>query len=332
MVNYTCPRCGFNTKNKSKYISHLRRKFICKNKVTDDNLQNEYFKYNIVDKISKINNGSKMTQNDSKKKSFGSEMTQIDSKIILIDSEITQNDSQKKYECKYCNKLFSKSSNLTRHLKTCKEKKQNEEEKGNLLSLIELLNQQLEEQRECMKEQLERRDKQIEEQNLQIKELIKKSGINIGTQNIQQNIQQNIKILAYNNTDLSHLTDKDYLKCLKHSNFCIPHLIKEIHFNPKKPENHNIYISNLKNNYVMIYNGSKWMLNDRDESIQSLIDDKESIIEQKLEEWIENGYNYPDIMKKFNRYLEKKENNTVIDKIKGEIKLMLFNNRDIINK
>ena len=55
MVNYTCPRCGFNTKNKSKYISHLRRKFICKNKVTDDNLQNEYFKYNITDKISKIN-------------------------------------------------------------------------------------------------------------------------------------------------------------------------------------------------------------------------------------------------------------------------------------
>ena len=48
----------------------------------------------------------------------------------------------------------------------------------------------------------------------------------------------------------------------------------------------------------MIYNGSKWMINDRDESIQSLIDDKESIIEQKLEEWIENGNKYPDIMKK----------------------------------
>ena len=47
-------------------------------------------------------------------------------------------------------------------------------------------------------------------------------------------------------------------------------------------------------------------------TIQSLIDDKESIIEQKLEEWIENGKNYPDIMKKFNRYLEKKENDTVL--------------------
>jgi hypothetical protein len=31
------------------------------------------------------------------------------------------------------------------------------------------------------------------------------------------------------------------------------------------------------------------------------------VIEQKLEEWIENGKDYPEIMKKFNRYLEKKE-------------------------
>lgn len=61
--------------------------------------------------------------------------------------------------------------------------------------MVNLLNIQLEEQRQ----QLEKRDKQIEEQNIQINELIKKAGINIGTQNIQQNIQQNIKILAYNN-------------------------------------------------------------------------------------------------------------------------------------
>jgi 5,10-methenyltetrahydromethanopterin hydrogenase len=80
----------------------------------------------------------------------------------------------------------------------------------------------------------------------------------------------------------------------------------------------------------MIYNGSKWILNDRDESIQNLIDDKESIMEQKIEEWIENGNQYPDIMKKFRKYIDKKENDVVLNKIKGEIKLMLFNNRDII--
>ena len=311
MVNYTCPRCGFETNIRTKYMNHLRRKYICKNKLSDDNLQYEFIKYNIKEKLIE----SKMNPNESK-------MNPIESKMNPNESKMNPNES-KKYICKYCDKKYSTSSNLCKHYKKCTEKKNDDEEKQNLINLIEVLNKQLEEQRK------EKEEYKIElaKRNNQIDELIKKAGINIGTQN---NIQQNIKILAYNNTDVSHLTDNDYLKCLKHSNFCIPHLIEKIHFNPKKPENHNIYISNLKNNYVMIYNGNKWMLNDREESIQNLIDEKESIIEQKLEEWIENGKKYPDIMKKFNRYLEKKENDTVLNKIKGEIKLMLFNNRDIV--
>lgn len=82
----------------------------------------------------------------------------------------------------------------------------------------------------------------------------------------------------------------------------------------------------------MIYDGHKWNIKDRDESIQDLIDENEVFIEQKLEEWIENGNQYPDIMKKFKRYLEKKENDKVLNKIKNEIKLILFNNRDLICK
>ena len=314
MVNYTCPRCGFNTNIKTKYTSHLSRKYICKPLICDVNLHEEYIKYNIKDKFEHTQNIPKIYP----KKQFS---------IPKTSSNYTQNKDI--YECKFCNKILSSYKNLWRHLKSCKEKLKDDENKENLLNLVEMLNKQLEQQKEELKEQLNKRDKQIEEQNIQIRELIQKAGMNIGTQN--NNIQNNIQILAYNNTDISHLTDKDYLKCLKHSNFCIPHLIEKIHFNPKKPENHNIYISNLKNNYVMIYNGSKWMINDREESIQNLIDEKESIIEQKLEEWIENGERYPEIMNKFNRYLEKKENDTVLNKVKGEIKLMLFNNRDLIN-
>ena len=299
MVNYTCPRCGYNTNHKTKYMIHLRRKIICKN-INEDDLNKEYIKYGINEKI-------KVNPNESS----------IESKIGFMNP----NESKRIHFCKYCEKIYSTNSNLCKHLKKCKEKKKTDEASHHMEELVKLLN-----------EKIEKRDRQLEEKNKQIDELIKKAGINIGTQNIQQNINQNIKILAYDNTDLSHLKNKDYLKCLKRSNFCIPHLIEKIHFNPEKPENHNIYISNLKNNYVMIYNGEKWMINDRDESIQNLIDDKESIIEQKLEEWIENGKNYPDIMKKFNRYLEKKENDKVLNKIKNEIKLMLFNNRDIVSK
>ena len=297
MVNYKCPRCGYEINIKTKYVNHLRRKKLCDEILSKTNLQTEYIKYGIKEKII-------MNPNESS----------IESKIGFMNP----NESKKKIHfCKYCEKTYSTSSNLSKHFKKCKEKIKIEEANENMQELVNLLNEQ----------KLE-----LKEKNKQIDELIKKAGINIATQNIQQNINQNIKILAYDSTDLSHLKNKDYLKCLRRSNFCIPHLIEKIHFNPEKPENHNIYISNLKNNYVMIYNGEKWMINDRDESIQNLIDDKESIIEQKLEEWIENGKNYPDIMKKFNRYLEKKENDKVLDKIKNEIKLMLFNNRDIVSK
>ena len=296
MVNYKCPRCGYEINIRTKYMNHLRRKNLCKPNISNCDLQNEYIKYGINDKI----------------------ISSVDycknHNIPTNDHNIPTNDHNIK--CEYCKKNYSRIDSLNRHLKTCKEKKKDVEEKTNLLNIVNMLNEQLKEQKE-----------QNKEQQKQINELIKKAGMTIGT----QNIQQNIKILAYNNTDISHLTDKDYLKCLKHSNFCIPHLIEQIHFNPQKPENHNIYISNLKNNYVMIYNGNKWMLNDREESIQNLIDDKESMIEQKLEEWVENGKQYPDIMRKFNRYLEKKENDKVINKVKDEIKLMLFNNRDVVS-
>ena len=65
---------------------------------------------------------------------------------------------------------------------------------------------------------------------------------------------------------------------------------------------------------------------------KNLIDDNEGIIEYKLEEWIEKGVKYPEMMRKFNRYIEKKDNNKVINKIKDEIKLLLYNNRNIVNK
>ena len=291
MVNYNCPRCNYTTNIKTIYVRHLRRNNICINIISENDLQSEYIKYKITNKIK-------------------------ESKIDPKKSNLNPKKSKKEYICDFCENIYSTNSNLYKHHKICKDKKKDDEVKDSMTELVEILNNEL-----------KKRDKQIDEQNKQINELIKKTGINIGT----QNIQNNIKILAYKNTDISHLTDKDYLFCLNRSNMCIPNLIKKIHFNPKKPENHNIYISNIKNKYIMIYDGNQWNLNDQNETIDDLIDTNEVVLEQKLEEWIENGKDYPEIMKKFNRYLEKKEQDDVINKIKDEIKLLLYNNRKVVN-
>ena len=354
MVNYQCYRCGWTINHKTKMKNHLTRKRECPSTLSDINLD-DYSLYilsglsfedfckkdNIKDIPSKNPQiSSKKTITPSKNPQFPSKKTFIPSKNPQISSNDPQFSSKetdnhtnliemnKLYDnlikCNYCNKVFSRNDNLVRHLKTCKEKIKDDEVKNSMTELVSILNRQLETKENQIKDfqmQLDKRDKQIDE-------LIKKAGINNSNNTI--NIQNNIKLLSYSDTDRSHITDKDILKCLNHSNFCIPHLIEKIHFDINKPENHNVYISNLKNKYVMIYDGQKWKCADRDDQINNLIDDNQSIIEYKLEEWIENGNKYPEMMRKFNRYIEKKDNNVVIDKIKDEIKLLLYNNRNIV--
>ena len=319
MVNYTCYRCGHTNKIKSRFIKHLNRKFTCQPILKDipvEEIYNNYFNKNNIKKIDLL------LKNEKK---LG-KVTQNSSKITQKLGKVTQKKtSAKAYFCKFCQKKFKhKSSKCTHEKNRCKIRQKNEEYED-LKNLVNLLNIQLKEQKRQFKETEKKYQKQIDK-------LLDKTGINIGTQNNINNIQNNIKILAYNKTDLSHLKDKDYMKFLNHHSFCVPHMIKQIHFNPKKPENHNVYISNIKNKYVMTYDGDKWNIKDRDEVIDDMIECNTNILEDKVEDWLETGKEYPEIMKKFNNYLEKKENDVVLNKIKQEIKFILFNNRKMIKE
>ena len=338
MVNYECYRCGYSTNDKTKIRSHIHRKNRCKPIISNiklDDCANDMLNGVSYDEFretvglekkreSVVKIESKCSQSVVKNESFCSQ------NVVKIESNSkkTLGKSGKFYECEFCKKSYSHSSSLYKHLKSCKDKIKSDEVNHSMKELINILNEQI---KDCKKEiskqsqEIEKKDKFLENQNKQIDELIKKAGI---TNNV--NIQNNYKLLSYKDTDISHLSDIDIRYCIGHNNLCVPYLVKKLHFNPTKPENHNIYISNIKNNYVMKYDGEKWNLEDQEDAIDTLIDDKQLILEQKLEEWIENGKNYPEIMEKFNRYIEKRDNNDVINVIKQEIKLLLFNNRHVI--
>ena len=301
MVIYNCPRCNFKSFDKTKYINHLKRKKLCEPKLSKTNLQKEYIKYGITERI------------------------QMNPKESIVESKfgfMNPNESKRIHFCKFCEKNYSTSSNLSKHLKKCKDKMKTDEANYHMGELVKVLNEQ--------KEKLDKYDLELEEKNKQINELIKKAGINNST--ITQNIQNNIKLLAYDKTDISDLTENDFIRCFNHNNMCVPHLVKRIHFNPKKPENHNVFISNLKSGHIMLYDGKQWNTFNRDEIVDDIFDDKHDILEQKYEEWVNIGKDYPIIYHKFRRYLDKINNDVVLKKVKDEMKFVLYNNRNIVKK
>ena len=140
----------------------------------------------------------------------------------------------------------------------------------------------------------------------------------------------NITLMAYNKKpDLSHLTDNDYLRIMDKGFKSVPKLIEAIHFHPKKPENQNIYIPNIKNKYAMIWNGEKWDLINRKDIIDDMYDDGSNILIEKMEE-LENSNIEENIKRKFRRFIEKKEEENIKSMIKEDIKLLLYNKKEVI--
>jgi hypothetical protein len=212
------------------------------------------------------------------------------------------------FVCKYCEQTYKHKSSLSKHIKYSCTKNKDED----LKELVRLLNSQLQVQ-----------SNQIQTQAKQIEKLMGKLEIT-GSFNTT-NIQNNIQLLPYKNSDTSHLTHKDYEACIKKVNFCVMKLIEKIHFNPDKPENMNIYISNMKNKYLMVYDGKNWNIANKVEEIDKLYEEKELM----LEEWLEQHKN-TEMKEKFIKYLNNKEKDETLNMIKDELKLMMYNKKQLL--
>lgn len=236
--------------------------------------------------------------------------------LVTIDS--TKNT--KTFECKYCSKIFKHKQGMYRHIKyTCKK---NEDE--DLRELARLLNEQLLEKNL----QIERIQRNMQKQIEKLTNKLQIQNINNQVINNVQNIQNNtinIKLLNFTDTDYSHLTHKDYISCIKECNYCVKTLIEKVHFNKNKPENMNIYISNKKGNYIMVYKDNEWQIESCKNKIDNLYDQNEVVLENWFEEYKEK---YPHIIQSFQRYLQNRdESDEILNRVKNDILLMLYNNR-----
>jgi ABC-type antimicrobial peptide transport system permease subunit len=187
-----------------------------------------------------------------------------------------------------------------------------------------------------MKEEIEKLREENKQLVIQSQNLNKNNVTNINSNNSNNsnniNINTTINIVAHGKEDIdSILTNEDFKRIINRGMNSVPELIRRIHFDEKVPENHNVYISNLRDSYVLMYDGNTWRLKNRDEALQRLYDDKSGILEIKFEELIQTLSR--TVIEKFQRcldYLSNEEATKHIQEIKEEIKKILYENKDMI--
>ena len=219
------------------------------------------------------------------------------------------------FQCHYCMKHFKFKQSMYKHIKYVCKKNKDEDFK----ELARLMNEK--------DKQMKEKDFRMDKMQKQIDRLTQKlqiQNINHGTINNVLNIQ----LLNHNDTDYSHLTPKDYMNCINDCNKCVKTLIEMVHFNRDKPENRNIYLSNIKGKYIMIYKDNSWQIQDKKRQIDDLYDNNEVVLENWYDEYKEK---YPHIIDSFKRYLTNRDEDIVLNSIKEEILLMLYNNRKMVS-
>jgi hypothetical protein len=146
--------------------------------------------------------------------------------------------------------------------------------------------------------------------------------------NTQNNLNMdNVKLVKFGNEDISYISDDIYHSILGKGYKSVEEFVDHTHFNPDHPENHNIYIADIKNNYVLLYDGLQWNIKDRDEAIEDLIYAKSDYLSVKFDELMHKLS--PMDIKKFTNFMKNRDNDIKMKMVKTDLKLMLYNNRHI---
>ena len=77
----------------------------------------------------------------------------------------------------------------------------------------------------------------------------------------------------------------------------------------------------------MIYKDDKWQIVNKKEQIDKLYDFNEVVLETWYDEYKEQ---YPEIIKSFQSYLKNCDESNTINRVKEQILLMLYNNRQMV--
>ena len=242
MSEYTCPRCGYKTSFIGNLHKHFNKKRACVPKIADlpfDKLYQIYYANNYI--------------NDSTSHNIASteEIKCEETKCEEIKSE--ESITSKKYVCKHCFKVYNHSSSMYKHIKKDHSNPNDYEER------IKNLQEQVE-------------DLQAKLNNAPTSGPSTIINNNSTTNNTTNNTNNQILIIQnFGNENIDYITNEYVANKLKQPKQGINEIIRQIHFNPGRPENHNVKITNKKLPYASVFKNNDWELDDKKKIINQMI-------------------------------------------------------------
>ena len=296
---FSCKRCGYSTDIKGNLKNHFRRKRPCKPLLNDIPIK-------VLIDAFLIENTHKYTQPTQNYTKPTHKYTQSTHKYTQSTHKYT-----KKYICESCNKRFSRSDSLKRHQKKfCLEIKKNSEQEKIIKE---------------MKKELEKIKLEKEIMSNEMDKLIDK----VGDTNIQ-NQQINIQINNYGKENIEYINDALIKSLIDMPYKALPRLIKNIHFNPEHPENHNIKITNKKLPFIGVWKDNRWIVKNKYEILVDIVDKGFNILDDKYQESDKDiDPNKKILLEKFqDKYYE--NDKTLLKNLNKDVELLIINNSKMV--
>ena len=203
--------------------------------------------------------------------------------------------------CKFCDKVFINKYNKLRHEKKCELNKSNE-----TLQELQLQNNKLKEENDELKEHV-------------------KTVTNITNNNIQNNVYITCK---FGEENMDNMTKRQLVYLFNRCFGSIPELAKLTYFNKDTPENCNVYLPNIKDKYACFFNGYKWEMKRKDEIIDTIYETAEAFLIEKFDD-LKEGLG-KDTLIKYQRWLNEHVQDERENFAKEQIKLLLYNEKDMV--
>ena len=256
----------------------------------------------------------------------------VSDNVSIVSDNVSDNVSNKILKCKYCNKIYKHRSSKSQHEKNCKSNKSNKSNKNNEQYEINELKKELVEVKQTLLNLLN--SNKIHPKTLQKinKQLI--NNTNNNSNNITNNTTNNNTTNTINNTTINNtvnikfgyeklsdiLNEKEMIKILNNCKMCVEESVKIVHFNDKRPEFRNILITNLRDNVAYIFDGNRFIAQNKDYILSELFDKHFGNIEKHI---LNNEF-----MRKLNDSILCKYLIEFIDQINGDQTHSDFKNKD----